>query len=238
MAEATNKVCRACRIDKAANEFSPDRRSSDGLQARCRACCSAAKKAARDANLHAYRAKERAYVKANKERVYANNNAWREAHPILVKQKKLEWYAKARLDPSFLAARAARAAANKDRKREYDKAYRALDPAKALERAKAWRKANPEKRAAIIRAYDARRRAQTAGGVSTRDLAAWTKAAKKVCYWCGRRCAKSYHVDHYKPLSRGGAHELENLVIACAPCNLKKNAKDPLDFAREVGRLL
>ena len=30
-------------------------------------------------------------------------------------------------------------------------------------------------------------------------------------------------IDHITPLSKGGSHELDNLTIACFPCNAKKS---------------
>lgn len=100
------------------------------------------------------------------------------------------------------------------------------------------RKANPERLREWARGWQATRRAAKAGGATAAETRAWAKSQPKVCYWCGAKCARSYHIDHYQPLSSGGAHEIGNLVIACPPCNLSKAAKDPLDFAREVGRLL
>jgi len=106
-----------------------------------------------------------------------------------------------------------------------------------VEQAKRWRERNPEKRKAIIRNYSAKRRAKEADGISTAELHAWTQSQKKVCYWCGSKCEGRFHVDHYVPLSKGGPHEAGNLVIACPQCNLKKNAKDPYEFAASLGRL-
>lgn len=107
----------------------------------------------------------------------------------------------------------------------------------AVERATKWRKANPEKRSVIAKAYKARRRATEEQGDSTAAIFDWEISQKKVCHWCGAHCAKAYHVDHYQPLAKGGQHEIANLVIACPPCNLKKNAKDPYEFAASKGRL-
>lgn len=140
-----------------------------------------------------------------------------------------------------------------EKKRAYDAVYNeknkerirlrmAADYRSKAERKKAqireWQKANPE----LVRAYKATskaaRRAQTEIGITGPELYAWKKAQPKVCHWCGVKCAKKFHVDHYVPLSRGGTHEAKNLVIACQSCNLRKHAKDPLAFAREVGRLL
>jgi 5-methylcytosine-specific restriction endonuclease McrA len=123
------------------------------------------------------------------------------------------------------------------KKSAYDRAYRAKDPERWNERARKWVKANPEKRRAITFSYDARRRAQEKQGDSTAAIRKWIKSAPKVCHWCGIKCAKEYHVDHYEPLSKGGKHVVTNLVIACPGCNLKKNAKDPYEFAATVGRL-
>ena len=143
-------------------------------------------------------------------------------------------------------------AAASEEKRAYDAAYVAENKERILERsrvyaqnnreavsarARAWSKANPEKRSVISKNYSHRRRTKEKRGVSTADLLAWEMSAKKVCYWCGVKCADSYHIDHYVPLSKDGEHELSNLVIACPPCNLRKSAKDPYAFAASVGRL-
>lgn len=106
-----------------------------------------------------------------------------------------------------------------------------------LAKAVAWTKKNPERRRAISKAYKSRRRAKEREGSSTPELLAWERAARKVCHWCGVVCAKKYEVDHYVPLSKGGRHEVSNLVIACPPCNRRKSAKDPYEFAKERGRL-
>jgi len=237
MADEPYKTCSRCGVEKPTTDFSPDARATTGLQPACRNCCSAASKARRDANIEAFREKETAYYHSNKERILANNAASRARCHEKVKAGKKAWYDRIKKSDEWQAREKERRDANKAAKSAYDREYRARDPQKTVERANKWRKANPEKRAAIIHNYSARRRAQESGGITTAALAAWVSGQKKVCYWCGCKCAKGFHVDHYVPLSKGGAHEAHNLVIACGPCNLKKNAKDPLDFAREVGRL-
>ena len=44
------------------------------------------------------------------------------------------------------------------------------------------------------------------------------------CYYCG---GPFEHWDHYQPLSKGGLHEIDNLLPSCAKCNLKKHNKIP-----------
>ena len=55
--------------------------------------------------------------------------------------------------------------------------------------------------------------------------------ATKICVCCEKEVAgnTSYpngkHLDHIKPLSKGGKHVMSNVRYICAFCNNKKNAK-------------
>lgn len=147
----------------------------------------------------------------------------------------------------------AKAEERRKAKKQYDAVYNKKHAERKNRQVMARYYANPEKvksgirkwqaeNAELVRCYKQsnkhKRRQIESVGITGRELLAWKREQTKSCYWCGAKCAKNYHVDHYTPLSRGGTHEIANLVIACAPCNLKKNSKDPLDFAREVGRLM
>lgn len=48
------------------------------------------------------------------------------------------------------------------------------------------------------------------------------------CAYCGRGEPEGVqlHIDHIVPVARGGRTELENLVTACATCNVGKSASD------------
>ena len=115
--------------------------------------------------------------------------------------------------------------------------WRAENSAKHVDAARAWALANPEKRKGVIKAYKARRRQMEDGGDRSSIIMAWERAAPKFCHWCKSKCEYNYHVDHYQPLSKGGKHVVDNLVIACPTCNLRKSAKDPYEFAASLGRL-
>lgn len=99
---------------------------------------------------------------------------------------------------------------------------------------KEWVSKNPEARRMIANNYKHRRRAQERGGVSTARLRAWVDAQTKRCVWCSADCQVAFHVDHVVPLSKGGEHDLTNLAISCPTCNLRKQAKMPLEWALEI----
>ncbi len=50
------------------------------------------------------------------------------------------------------------------------------------------------------------------------------------CQYCGDRFpTNDLTFDHVQPKSRGGRTEWENVVSACAPCNIKKSNRTPLE---------
>lgn len=62
------------------------------------------------------------------------------------------------------------------------------------------------------------------------------------CVYCGARAAggDGLHVDHLTPVASGGKNEPDNLVTACAACNLGKGAVhlDAVNFAELSSRNL
>lgn len=51
----------------------------------------------------------------------------------------------------------------------------------------------------------------------------------EMCVYCG--CAQGpFHLDHVMPLSRGGASDADNLVVACKTCNYDKRARTPEEW--------
>lgn len=54
------------------------------------------------------------------------------------------------------------------------------------------------------------------------------------CVYCGTR-TRQVTIDHYVPMSRGGANTAENVVPACSRCNSSKWAKDPVEWMRSKG---
>ncbi len=115
--------------------------------------------------------------------------------------------------------------------RERSREYRARNADKLNEAAREWRQANPDR----VRANNQRRRAlqrdATVEPFTHRDmLRDWEDSDLYGCFYCGSSLEKGYEVNHFDPLSKGGAHTVANLVPSCKPCNGAKNAGDPWAF--------
>lgn len=83
----------------------------------------------------------------------------------------------------------------------------------------------PSARTAQSRAYVGARRARQAEAQVCGPVPAAVYAAiiaGGACVYCG---AAARHVDHVRPLFRGGWEIESNLVPTCAPCNLSKGSK-------------
>jgi 5-methylcytosine-specific restriction endonuclease McrA len=61
---------------------------------------------------------------------------------------------------------------------------------------------------------------------------------RKKCTICRRSIEAGYHVDHITALAKGGKHEPWNIQLLCATCNVRKSAKDPIEYMQSRGYLL
>jgi hypothetical protein len=153
--------------------------------------------------------KTREWHKANKDKVAFMNKSWREA--------------------------------NKERSAELNRAWALANPERKSALNNAWLKANPERATAFGRNRRARLR-NADGSHTAADIIAIFESQRCMCVNCKKKLFKSgknkYHVDHILALSRGGSNDKYNLQCLCPSCNLRKNAKDPLEWAEKNGRLL
>lgn len=65
-------------------------------------------------------------------------------------------------------------------------------------------------------------------GVAASDLAALRDLFNGHCAYC--MSAEATTFDHVVPLARGGLHQIDNLLPACRPCNMTKNARTPEEW--------
>lgn len=132
----------------------------------------------------------------------------------------------------------ARYHANKDAARARYRAYYLRRREYMLERARRYREQNPEK----VVFNNCRRRAIRKGaeGDYTRaDIDQIRVKQRCRCAICdGRLTRKNESIDHILPLSKGGTNWPRNLQLVCRSCNSRKHDKDPVEFMRELGRLI
>src|SRR5437899_2840801 len=139
--------------------------------------------------------------------------------------------------------------ADPDKRRAYGRAWMKRNPEKARAAMRRWRQRHPDAHAAqsralyardpkrfqartdaspnrpsVRRAMHERRRARAAGAGPSFTAAEWTALVETY----GNRCAYDgapgpLHADHRVPLARGGTNEIQNILPACARCNLRKH---------------
>lgn len=170
---------------------------------------------------------------------FINGKRWRSENPELAKEYGRKGDDKRR--DSKNAEKRAQYAADKEKYRQRAADYRSRNIEKTREAARLYALANPEKRALAQR----NRKAKKKGGIGT-----YTKDDEsKMLFSQKGKCANclcklihkgkhKYHIDHIIPLSKGGRNDKYNLQILCAPCNMKKSAQDPIEWAQKNGRLL
>lgn len=121
--------------------------------------------------------------------------------------------------------------AHRQDKRSYDADRYAAQREAVCARVRSWKRENPGLVATTNRNREARL-ANAPGTHSAADVQRIRAQQGNRCFWCGAALGRSYHVDHYIPLSKGGSNWPENLDVACGACNLAKGAKMPGEFAR------
>lgn len=171
-----------------------------------------------------------------------------------IKQRDLEYRTRAK--DKILATKRAYYAKNRDSAKEYLEKYRKENPEKCKKWQRDYYLRNSERikktasnyraeNPALISALKHARRAKikmSEGSHDKDDILNLLSKQKEKCASCGERLKTSgngiYHVDHIYPISKGGSNWPSNLQLLCPTCNLRKNAKDPLEWAKENGKLL
>ncbi|MDP9320427.1 MAG: HNH endonuclease [Chloroflexota bacterium] len=112
-----------------------------------------------------------------------------------------------------------------------DRAYKERHKDQVNAGYKRYRQKHPDIRLAISR----RRRAREMGAAGNVTLAEWLELLERHerrCAYCGVEAP--LEADHRVPLSRGGTHDIENILPACGPCNRRKAAMSEVEFRRRL----
>lgn len=112
---------------------------------------------------------------------------------------------------------------NRERVREYDRQFYAANPERKRVGVVRWRTENPIRARELKRIAEASRRARKRQAFVERiDPQVVYKMYGGRCGICDELINGEFHVDHIKPLARGGEHSYANTQPAHPPCNSKK----------------
>ena len=121
--------------------------------------------------------------------------------------------------------------ANREKRKEQERARYWANREERLEKQKVYRKGNPE----VCKAIHHRRRARkrnAEGDHNSAQAQARTAVHGDSCIYCAS--PNDLHLDHIKPLNKGGSNWPANLAPACAKCNLSKKDKWGEDLLRWI----
>lgn len=103
-------------------------------------------------------------------------------------------------------------------------------------------KRNYERRHPEVRKVKRQKRRASERGAPGRHTATQVRGLyekqRGKCAFCFARLRGRYDEDHYVALAKGGSNDIANIQLLCQPCNQKKHATDPFEFAQRNGRLL
>jgi len=251
----TTKICNKCNTEKEINLFYKEKTKKDGIDFMCKDCKNKLRKIAYKNNRDKYieisrdyrlnnpeKLKEinknsklkrkdkikdymKEYRQENKEKIKITEAIYKEANKDKIKERKLKYREN-----------------NRDKIREAKRNYiqRIRLNTHKIKSTKTEEERIESNKFSKWKYKHKRRAIEKDGNVTQAQIKELISNTKK-CYWCNcninNKDRLSFHVDHYIPLSKGGLHSIDNLVISCPTCNLTKNAKDPYKFAIEKGRL-
>lgn len=117
---------------------------------------------------------------------------------------------------------------NRDAIRAQCRAYYEQNTDAVKAKSRDWAKANPDKQTA----YAKKKRAGRTGYVSPEAWLAICAEHDNRCAYCLQRAPLTQ--DHFLPISRGGLHQIENIVPACQSCNSRKHNRLVFDFVPQM----
>lgn len=218
------KTCPRCKTEKPESEFHKNRTQKDGLQSACIDCMKPVNRAYIDGNYEKIRAARKKYRETNQEKIKAFESQRRIKNPEKEKARS-EAYRRE----------------NSVKIKESQSAYYIANAEKRKAYTAHWRSENPG--AGTVFSRNRRAAERKADGIHTKDdVVSIFDSQRGKCANCRSKLIKSgykkYHVDHIMPLARGGSNDKYNLQCLCPTCNMRKHAKDPIDWAADSGRLL
>lgn len=210
--ESTTKICTCCKQEKELSQFYTKNKNKK-LSSQCKQCENKKRKLSKEKSNKTLTEEQKNKIRERRRFLYnLPNSKYKER----VKAEKKKYYEKLALNNET----GKYYQKNKENLKAYAREYKKTDNG----------------RCSAINYRHKRRALLKNGDVTTEQLKNLYSTCKN-CYWCGIKLVKeNTHLDHLMPFKLGGKHTISNLVLACSTCNIKKQGKDPLEFAKTLDK--
>lgn len=199
------KTCSKCKFEKELDEFHRDKTKKDGRKSQCKICV----KNDKEKKLYAKK-----YREENKEYYRIKNAEWCKRNAEKRRAANREYHRK---NPHVSRDYYEK---NKERISLYNNKYK---------------QENKERLRVVKRAGKHKRRARkigNGGSYTADELRDCLNYFNNRCAYTGEPLPDNYHLDHVRPLSKGGTSYIWNLVPCLAEVNTSKQADDMYGWYR------
>jgi 5-methylcytosine-specific restriction endonuclease McrA len=207
------KTCRDCHRELPLTEYHMNRGCRDNLAPNCKDCVKTLRAIWYQKNKDRLLQYSADFYKVNADDVKAYQKRYAKQNPVKIKTRGSRYRANNR--ERLLISKKVYYEANKVRLRPNRAAYQSAHPEH--------NRASTYKRRAKLKA--------AVGTCSAKQIVAKCEYHGWRCYLCGESVTpKTLHMDHRKPIARGGSNWPANLAPACVPCNLSKSNKTEKEY--------
>lgn len=216
-----SKVCSSCKVDKPLYDYHNDKTKKDGKTSSCKECANIRAKEWGENNQDKVRKNKRAYYERNTSKVKESAQIWRIKNPESYRRSVRKYLSKNR----FILRLRSRVKYWNNKEKELKKyaEYREKNRDLCNTRVRNSQKKNPLR----LRLQNHKRRDRSGNGkISVKRIHELFVLQAGSCVYCNVELS-SYHVDHVKPLAKGGTHTDDNIQLLCPTCNRKKGSKYP-----------
>lgn len=242
--QLATRTCTKCGLTRTLDCFW-SRYNRKGLESHCKDCKKCYQRSYRAKDRARFYSATQAWRNRNREHIKEYNRQYRAEHAEELSEKEKE--ARANMTPEERVEKSEKAKEYYHKNRDillknargyyFDNLDKNREDRQAYSRE--WTRKNPDKRQAQHALRKARKRNPDGVIESLPSRNEILSEQGGMCAYCkAKGKSVEWHLDHIMPLARGGHHTADNVQVLCAPCNMSKKAKHPLDFASEQGRLL
>jgi 5-methylcytosine-specific restriction endonuclease McrA len=212
----STKTCRDCHLELPLTEYHANKGSKDKLEPRCRACVKVYRAEWYQKNKERLQAYSKSFYRDNADDVLAYQKRYAKKNSAKIKERGANYRANNR--ERLLLGKKAYYQANKHKIKPYNDAYQAAHPEH--------NRVSTYRRRAKLKA--------ASGACSAAQINSKCEYHGWRCYLCGESVTpKTLHMDHRKPIARGGSNWPANLAPACVRCNLSKSRKTEKEYLAE-----